>query len=307
VGTFIGGRFLLSFCSTIATVAAPLYLVEIAPPQYRATLAGAYNTLYYMGSILATFTIYGANLHIVGNLKWRLPLWLQMICPGLVCLGVYWIPESPRWLIGKGRHEEARRIIVEYHANGDESHPLVNLEIYEIEESLRVQGMTSFRDFFDIRVLFNTRARRYRLMCCVAMAWFGQFSGNNIASYYLPIMIANVGITSTNTQLLLNAIYAVTGWIAATCGARFHDILGRRKMLMGSCAGMAVCLAVVAGTAAAYEHDHEAFGASRASIAFIFIFGVVFAFSFTPMQPIYPAEVLSSKFKFKRYTLKETK
>jgi hypothetical protein len=40
VATFIGGRFLLSFCSTIATVAAPLYLVEISPPQYRATLAG---------------------------------------------------------------------------------------------------------------------------------------------------------------------------------------------------------------------------------------------------------------------------
>jgi MFS family permease len=45
VGTFIGGRFLLSFFSTIATVAAPLYLVEISPPQYRATLAGLYNTL----------------------------------------------------------------------------------------------------------------------------------------------------------------------------------------------------------------------------------------------------------------------
>jgi MFS family permease len=127
------------------------------------------------------------------------------------------------------------------------------------------------------------------------MAWFGQFSGNNIASYYLPIMIANVGIKDTNMQLLLNAIYAVTGWISATTGARFHDIVGRRKMLMGSCAGMAICLAIVAGTAAAYEHNHEAFAASRASIAFIFIFGVVFAFSFTPMQPIYPAEVLSSK------------
>lgn len=164
-----------------------------------------------------------------------------------------------------------------------------------MEQSLQVQGMTSVRNFFDIRILFNTRNRRYRFMCCVAMAWFGQFSGNNIASYYLPIMIANVGIKDTNMQLLLNAVYAVTGWISATTGARFHDIVGRRKMLMGSCAGMAICLAIVAGTAAAYEHNHEAFAASRASIAFIFIFGVVFAFSFTPMQPIYPAEVLSSK------------
>ena len=52
---FIAARFLLSFFSTINTVAAPMLLVEIAPPLHRATVAGIYNTLYYMGSIIATF------------------------------------------------------------------------------------------------------------------------------------------------------------------------------------------------------------------------------------------------------------
>jgi MFS family permease len=54
--SFIAARFLLSFFSTICTVAAPMLLVEIAPPFYRATVAGTYNTLYYMGSIIATFS-----------------------------------------------------------------------------------------------------------------------------------------------------------------------------------------------------------------------------------------------------------
>lgn len=66
-------------------------------------------------------------------------------------------------------------------------------------------------------------------------------------------------------------------------------------MLMGSCIGMSVTLAIVAGTAAAYEQSGSS-SSSSASIAFIFIFGVVFAVAFTPMQPIYPAEVLSSMF-----------
>lgn len=52
---FIAARYLLSFFSTIATVAAPMLLVEVAPPLHRATVAGIYNTLYYMGSIIATF------------------------------------------------------------------------------------------------------------------------------------------------------------------------------------------------------------------------------------------------------------
>lgn len=58
-------------------------------------------------------------------------------------------------------------------------------------------------------------------------------SGNNIASYYLPLLVANVGITDQSTVLLLNGIYALTGWIAAGAGARLHDVVGRRKMLLG--------------------------------------------------------------------------
>lgn len=66
-------------------------------------------------------------------------------------------------------------------------------------------------------------------------------------------------------------------------------------MFMGSCLSMSVALAIVAATAAEYERSGSV-PASSASIAFIFIFGVVFAVGFTPMQPIYPAEVLASEF-----------
>jgi MFS family permease len=208
IPTFVGGRFLLSFFSTLASTAAPLYLIEIAPPLYRGTLAGLYNTLYYMGSILATFTVYGTNLHLQGDIVWRLPLWLQMVCPGIVALFIWFLPESPRWLIGgrflpyplpemhsvlsiadiskgKERFDEARAIVVQYHANGDATHPIVNLEMSEMAESMQNGGMMTWKGTFDIRNLFNTRARRYRLALCIAFSWFGQFSGNNIASYVL--------------------------------------------------------------------------------------------------------------------------
>ncbi|KAL3602815.1 hypothetical protein FPOAC2_07127 [Fusarium poae] len=293
LSSFIGARFLLSFFTTINTVAAPMLLVEIAPPLQRATVAGIYNTLWYMGSIIATFTMYGANIHLSGNIKWRLPLWLQILCPGLVCLGSWLLPESPRWLIAQGRDEEAREFIVKHHANGDADHPIVAIEMLEIRESLvEVQGRSQWA-CFDLRSLYKSPARRYRLLLVIAMSWFGQFSGNNVSSYYLPIMVQNVGITSTNLVLLLNAFYALTGWIAATIGARLHDIVGRRKMFMSSCLGMSISLAIVAATAAEYERSRSV-PSSSASIAFIFIFGVTFAVGFTPMQPIYPAEVLAN-------------
>lgn len=162
--------------------------------------------------------MYGANIHLHGNLKWRLPLWLQILCPGIVCLGAWFLPESPRWQIAQGQYQKAREFIVQYHANGDANHPIVAIEMQEIEASLiEGQGRSKWA-CFDLRSLFKSRARLYRLMLAVAMAWFGQFSGNNVSSYYLPYMVENVGITSTNMVLLLNAIYAVTGWIAATIG-----------------------------------------------------------------------------------------
>lgn len=114
----------------------------------------------------------------------------------------------------------------------------------------------------------------------------------------MPLLLTNVGVTNTNTILLLNSIYAVTGWIAAAAGARCHDIIGRRKMMLGSTFGMVVCLAITAGTAADYVETGSQIS-SRVSIAFIYIFGCVFAFSFTSMQPIYPAEVMSSEMRAK--------
>lgn len=267
-----------------------------------------------MGSIIATFAIYGAHLHLAdrGNLDWRLPLWLQMVCPGAVCMGIWFVPESPRWLVGKGNVDEARKIIARYHADGDPSHPLVNLEMAEITMSLREVGLSKPSTFFDLRIMFNTRSARYRTMINMAMSWFGQFSGNkcvvfplkistnifSVISYYLPSLLQNVGITDTSTLLILNAIYALIGWFFATLGARCHDIFGRRQMFLWSVAGLVLCLSITAGTAAGYVRT-SSLASSRASIAFIYIFGAIFAFSWTSMQPLYPIEVMSNRMRAK--------
>lgn len=120
----------------------------------------------------------------------------------------------------------------------------------------------------------------------------------SVISYYLPYLLANVGITSADTKLLLNIMYALEGYIFATAGARLHDVFGRRKMLLGATAGLIIALALTAGTAAGYVHTGS-HAASSASIAFIFVFGAIFAFAYTSMQPIYPAEVMSNDMRAK--------
>ncbi|KAI1389076.1 general substrate transporter [Hypoxylon trugodes] len=297
---FIGGRFLLSFFATCAHTAAPLYLVEISPAAYRGTIAGAYNTFYNVGSILATSSVYACHLHLSdsGDLDWRIPLWLQMVCPGIVCFFIKFFPESPRYLIANDQYEKAKNIITTYHTNGDPDHPLVTLQMKEMLGTVQGVPKATWKDLLDLGVLVETRSSRYRLMLNVAFSWFGQFSGNNIISYYLPIMLNGVGITDTNTKLILNIVYSIIGWVFSVAGARLHDIVGRRKMLLGSTFGMTICLALVAaGAAGKVEYGNSA--AATMSIVFIFVFGAVFATGYTPMQPIYPAEVVSNKMRAK--------
>lgn len=111
-------------------------------------------------------------------------------------------------------------------------------------------------------------------------------------------MLTGIGITDTNTKLVLNIVYAVIGWVSSIIGSRLHDVVGRRKMLLTTTAGMTICLAIVAACAAGYtEYGNKT--ASTVSIVFIFMFGAIFACGFTPMQPIYPAEVVSNKMRAK--------
>lgn len=98
-------------------------------------------------------------------------------------------------------------------------------------------------------------------------------------------------------------IDGVINWIAATIGARVHDVVGRRKMFLGATLTMAISLAITTATAAVYEENKKNIAASDASIAWIFIFGAIFAFAFTPMQSCYPAEVLGNDIRAKGFGL----
>jgi MFS family permease len=110
-GMFIGGRFLVGFGSNISIGAGPLLIMELAYPQHRGRLTVMYNTLWYVGSIIAAWAVFG-TIKYTGEASWRVPVALQALMPTLQLLGVFTLPESPRWLCSKGRNEEALNVLV---------------------------------------------------------------------------------------------------------------------------------------------------------------------------------------------------
>lgn len=287
---FIGGRFLLGFGTAIASAAGPTYTVELAHPAYRGFQAGMYNNLWWVGNILAGWVSYGSNLRLQNSWAWRLPVLLQAALPAVAMAWVFFLPESPRWLIAHDRREEALAIFAKYHADGDETAPIVELQYQEIIEQMRL-----YRDknpWWDYRELFNTRAARYRIAMVIATSFFGQWSGNNVVSYFLPEMLKNAGITNSNKQLLITAINPIFSMIGAVYGASLLDRLGRRKMMLGGLlGGLFAYVLLTAFTAQSYVHSNLVYGV----IVSIYIFGICFAWGWTPLQTLYAVECLENR------------
>lgn len=89
--------------------------MELAYPQHRGTLTTMYNTLWYLGSIIAAWTVFG-TVNYTTDAAWRIPVALQAAMPLLQFLFIWFLPESPRWLCSKGRLDEAFKVLVEVSA-----------------------------------------------------------------------------------------------------------------------------------------------------------------------------------------------
>lgn len=144
--------------------------------------------------------------------------------------------------------------------------------------------------WWEFRELFNTKAARYRLYMVIAMAFFGQWSGNNVVNYFMPQMVKAAGITNPSTQLLINAINPIFSFLGALYGATLLDKLGRRVMLMaGLGGGLFAYILLTAFTAASETKPNLSYG----TIVSIYLFGIFFAWvSYLSRQQTMDCETL---------------
>ncbi|KAJ7498590.1 general substrate transporter [Mycena latifolia] len=288
LSALLGGRFVLGLGVGIVQTASPSYVVEMAPPQWRGRLTGLFNTFYYAGSILCTgITI--ATGRIESTRSWRAPLAIQIVAAGILAIFAWFLPESPRWLLSVGRKEEALHILAKYHGNDDPNSPLVQLEWREFEESIKLDA--SDKRWWDYSELVNTRNARYRTFLMILMAFFGQWSGNGLG-YFLTILFANAGVNTQNARLTLNFVNTLVSAAGALIGTSLTDKGGRRKMWFWGTLGSAATLTIVTGCTAKWGAAGSNPAGANAAIAFIFLFGFVYSLAYTPLQALYPAEVL---------------
>lgn len=128
---------------------------------------------------MAAWATYG-TFRITNTWAWRIPSLLQAISSVVQIVGCFFIVESPRWLISKDRDEEAREILTKYHAAGVPNDPLVNIEMHEIRESLRIDREVAQNSSY--AAFLKSRGNRLRLVLVITVGFFSQWSGNGLIS-----------------------------------------------------------------------------------------------------------------------------
>lgn len=260
----IFARFLLGLAIGIASFTAPLYLAEVAPENIRGSMISLYQLMITAGILLAflsntAFSYYEA---------WRWMLGIIAIPGVLFLIGVFALPDSPRWLIMAGRREEAIKVL--HKLRGDEK--VIQQEVAEIEEQLKVpqKGWSLFKE--------NANFRR-SVGLGVLLQVVQQFTGMNVVMYYAPRIFEGMGY-DTAAQMWFTAAVGLTNVLATFIAIFLVDKWGRKPILYTGFVVMAVGLGVVGSMLGASNLSH---GQQTFTVVMLLIFIVGFAMSAGPL------------------------
>ncbi len=230
---FLVYRFIGGIGVGASSVIGPMYIAEIAPARLRGRLVAAFQLNIVAGILLSYFSNYWIA-QIIPHDAWRWMLGVISIPAIIFFVLIFFIPDSPRWLVLKGKTSEAKTVLQKIgSANPDE-------EMQEIEASI------TNKDGLKRENLFSSPYLR-PIILAVLVALFNQLSGINAVMYYAPRIFEMVGYAQ-NSALLQSVSVGVTLFVFTLLGMFLVDLVGRKKLLLVGAAGMIFFLGMVAKT-----------------------------------------------------------
>ncbi|KAF2152238.1 putative transporter [Myriangium duriaei CBS 260.36] len=297
-GMLVAGRAICGIGVGTLAMGAPLYISEISPPNLRGCLLVLESVSVVIGVVVAFWITFGTR-YMDGEIAFRLPLGLQMICATLLGFGIHLFPYSPRWLALVGRNEESlssltklrqlpagdARVQTEYRSILVETEFQKQIQAKHHPHASGVKlEILGWLDLF-------TRKMWRRTVVGVGVCFFQQFSGINAFIYYSPTLFKSIG-QSDEMSLVLSGVFNVLQLVAVTACFLIIDKVGRRPLAIWGAASSCVAYTIIAVLAGLYSHDwrsHPAAGWACVAMAFVFI--CTYGVSYAPLGWALPAEI----------------
>jgi SP family arabinose:H+ symporter-like MFS transporter len=254
-----------------------MYISEIAPAGRRGQLVSLNQMAIVVGILLAFFSNYWLSDSGANNWRWMFGV---MGLPAFMFLAtLFFVPESPRWLVQKGRENEASYILSQI--NGPVT---AHKEMDEIRESLK-EEKSAYREVF-------SHEMRPVLWIGILLAVFSQVTGINTIMYYAPVIFQKTGF-GTNSALMQTAIIGSINFLFTIVAIAWIDRIGRRPLLIMGSIGMAVSLAAL--SLAFYLNKFEGI----LILVLILVYCASFAASIGPVTWVAISEIFPNKLRSK--------
>jgi sugar porter (SP) family MFS transporter len=228
VEVLLAARFVLGLAIGTSSLVVPTYIAEIAPPANRGALVSVYQLMITVG-ILASYLI-GYSYSDSGSWRWMLG-WAA--CPAVVMfLGLFILPESPRWFVSHNRDADARAVLWRIRTPEE-----ADAEYAEITRVVHAESKLTYRE------LLGPRYRRW-ITVGVAAAATTQVVGVNAVIYYTPTILEDAGLGSSSAILASVGIGSLNV-LSTVIALMFIDRLGRRPLILGGTAVVIAALTVI--------------------------------------------------------------
>ncbi|KAG4025167.1 hypothetical protein MFRU_064g00040 [Monilinia fructicola] len=244
LGLIYGGRVLAGIGVGGASNLTPIYISELAPPAIRGRLVGLYEMGWQVGGVVGFWINYGVSTTMpADHEQWIIPFAVQLIPAGLMFAGLFFIKESPRWLMSRGDRTEALKNLCWIRKLSQDDIYMLE-EVSSIDAALEEQHSTVGLGFWQpFKALGSDRKVMYRFALGCSLFFWQNTSGINAINYYSPTVFKEIGVVGTNTSLLTTGIFGVIKAVVTLIWLFFLiDNFGRRNLLIWGALAGAICL-----------------------------------------------------------------
>ncbi|KAL3439989.1 hypothetical protein BJX65DRAFT_300766 [Aspergillus insuetus] len=292
----IVGRLVTGLGNGLNTATTPVYQSETTEPKWRGKLVVLGLVVNVAGFSLANWVTFGLS-YVDGSVNWRFPLALKLVFGIVILSTAPWLPESPRWLISKGRVDEADFVLS--HIKGGDSTPTSPTVIAERNEILQ-----AYKAEMENNVSWGMLLRGHakgpgtlrRFLLGLGTQIIVQLSGVNATSYYLPTVLSQSVGLGEKLSRLLTAVNSVHYIFFSYLGMMLIDKWGRRGAMLIGTSGCSVCYFLLMLLIRFNQYTDDAsrsyiYGA--ASVAMIFLFYAFFGVGWQGTAWLYNTEINS--------------
>jgi sugar porter (SP) family MFS transporter len=276
-------RVLIGVAIGISSIAVPLYISEISPAKIRGALVSSFQLMITIGIVVSYFSDL-AFADESNSFSWRWMFYVGVFPAIILFIGMLFMPETPRWLLSKGRNDEGEKVLARVEDPAEYENSLRKIR----EELDKDKSAARFKDIF-------TKTWSIPIFIAIGIMFIQQFVGINTVIYYAPTIFLFAGFSGAKAAIAATVSVGIVNVLATVVSMFLIDKIGRRKLYFIGLVGM--CISLLAMGSFFIFKDSLGDSLKWATVASILIYIIFFAISLGPLGWLIISEIFPTKYR----------